>query len=135
CRCRATSARVHRYETGFLLPPSPSPLRALARCSLFDHAHDVALLRDDEVLAINLDFRSGPLSEQNPIADFDIERLYLAIIAPDARPSGDDFPFHRFFLGGIGDDDAAYGLLLLLDAADEDAILQRSKFHTALPYS
>src|SRR5262249_26483272 len=111
------------------------PSHDLARCSLFDHAHDVALLRDDEILAVDFDLSSRPLSEQHSVTDFDIERLKLAIIPPGARPGGNDFPFHRLFLGGIGDDNAACRLLLLLDAADEDAILQRSKFHGVLPTS
>jgi len=59
--------------------------------------------------------------------------LYLAVIAPGARSGGNDFAFHRLFFGSIGDDDAAYGLLFLLNAADEDAILQRSKSHGVLP--
>ena len=46
------------------------PLRNLARRSLFDHAHDVSLLSDDEILAVG----PRPLSEQHPVADFDIER-------------------------------------------------------------
>src|SRR5215813_9548994 len=49
------------------------------------------------------------------------------------RPGGNDFALHRLFLGGIGDDNAACRLLFLLYTADEDAILQRSKFHGSLP--
>jgi len=61
-----------------LLPP----LRDLAGRSLFDHAHDVALLRDDEILAIDFDLGTGPLPKQYSVADFDIERTELAVIVP-----------------------------------------------------
>src|SRR6516162_864969 len=105
------------------------PSRYLARRSLFDHAHDVTLLSDDEILAVDFDLGSRPLPEQHSVANFDIERTELAVIVPGARPGGNDFAFHWLFLGGIRDDNAACGLLLLLNATDENTILQRSKFH------
>src|SRR5215831_2687451 len=109
------------------------PSRNLARRSLFDHAHDVALLSDHEILAVDFDLGSRPLPEQHSVADFDIERTEPAVIVPSARPGGNDFAFHWLFLGGIGDDNTACRLLLLLDATDEDAILQWSKFHWVPP--
>jgi hypothetical protein len=54
------------------------------RRSLFNHAHDVALIRHDEILAVDFDLSSRPLSEQHSVGDFDIERLELAIVAPRA---------------------------------------------------
>src|SRR5215469_14160182 len=84
-------------------------------------------------IAVNFDLGIRPFSEQHSIADFDIQRMQFSVIAPRTRPSGNDLAFHWLFLGGIGDDDAALGLLLLLDAADENAVLQWSKFHWAPP--
>src|SRR5215472_2743473 len=110
------------------------PLCDLAGCSLFDHSHNVALLRDDEILAIDLDLGFRPLSEQDPVANFDIERTEFAVIVAGAWPGGNDFALHWLFLGGIGDNNTACRFLLLLDATDEHAILQRSKFHSAPPY-
>src|SRR5262249_59020471 len=109
------------------------PSRNLLRRSLFNHAHDVALLRDDVILAVDFDLGTRPFSKQHSIADFDIQCMQFAVIAPRTRPSGNDFAFHWLFLSGIGDDDAALGLLLLLDAAVEYTILQRSKFHWSPP--
>src|SRR6516162_5617962 len=114
-------------KADFLCRHSLLPSRNLVRRSLFDHAHDVALLSDDEILAVDFDLGSRPLPEQHSVADFDIERTELAVIVPGARPGGNDFAFHWLFLGGIRDDNAACGLLLLLNATDENAILQRSK--------
>src|SRR5215472_16967117 len=74
-----------------------------------------------------------PFSEQHSIADFDIQRMKFSVIASRTRPSGNDLAFHWLFLGGIGDNDAALRLLLLLDAADQNAVLQWSKFHWSPP--
>src|SRR6516225_7700093 len=114
-------------KADFLCRHSLLPSRNLTRRSLFDHAHDVALLGDHEIFSVDFDLGSRPLPEQHSIADFDIERTEFAVIVPGARPGGNDFAFHRLFLGGIRDDNAACGLLLLLNATDENAILQRSK--------
>src|SRR2546427_11159635 len=42
-------------------------------------------------------------------------------VAP-ARADGDHFAFLRLLLGGIGDDDAAFGLLFALEAFDHDSV-------------
>ena len=97
------------------------------------HAHDVAFLHDDEVLAVDLDLGARPFSEQHPVADLDIERMQFAVIAARAGPGGDHLALHRLFLGGVGNDDAALGLLLLFDATDQHTILQRSKLHEIPP--
>src|SRR6516165_12466106 len=110
------------------------PYATFAGRSLFDHAHDVALLSDDEILAIDFDLGSGPLPKQYSVADFDIERTELAVIVSCARSGGNDFSFHSLFLGGIRDDNTACGLFHLLNATDQHAILQRSKFHWIPPY-
>src|SRR5262249_23179218 len=57
----------------------------------------------------------------------------LAVLVEGARADGDDFAFLRLFLRGVGDDDAAGGLLILLDAADDHAVAERTEFHWGLP--
>ena len=52
----------------------------------------------------------------------------LAVLVAGAGADGDDFAFLRLFLGGVGDDDAAGRLFFGLDAADEHAVVQRTKF-------
>jgi hypothetical protein len=37
-----------------------------------------------------------------------------------------------FLLGGIGNDDAAGGLLLGINALDDDAVVKRAKLHAVL---
>src|SRR6185312_5283430 len=96
---------------------------------LVDHAHDVGLLHDQEVLAIELDLGTRPFAEQDAVARLDIERMQGAALVARAGAGGDDFAFHRLFLRGVGNDDAAGGLRLLLDTTDQDAVLQWTQFH------
>ena len=53
----------------------------------------------------------------------------LAVVVELAVADGDDFGLLRLLLGGVGDDDAAPDLLLLLDALDQDPIVQRTDIH------
>src|SRR6185312_8932224 len=96
---------------------------------LIDHAHDVGLLHDQEILAIELDLGTRPFSEQHAVAGLDVERVKRAALVARAGAGGDDFAFHRLLLHGVGDDDAAGGFRLLLDTTDQDAILQWTQFH------
>src|SRR5216683_6187207 len=107
-------------------------LAAMIGCSLLlagflDDAHHVGFLHDDELFPVQLDFRARPFAEQDTIALLDVERVKRAVLAARAGTDGDDLAFHRLFLGGIGDDDAAGGPVGLLDAADEHTVVQWSK--------
>src|ERR1700741_1546682 len=97
-------------------------------CAL-DHPHDVGLLHDQKVLAIDLDLRAGPFAEQNPVARFKFEWHQLAALVPSARPHGDDLALLRLLLDGVGNNDAAFRLILPLDAADDDTVVQWTEFH------
>src|ERR1700728_1569427 len=44
-----------------------------------DHAHDVGLLHDEELLAVDLDLGAAPLAEQNLVAGLDVDRGQLAV--------------------------------------------------------
>src|SRR6266851_725672 len=94
----------------------------LLRGTTLDDAHDVGFLHDDEVLALELDLGARPLAEQHAVARLDVERVQRAVLAPRARADGDDLAFHRLFLGGVGDDDAARCLRILFDAAEQDTV-------------
>ena len=79
---------------------------------LADHAHNVRLLHDEEFVTVDLDFGARPFAEQNLVTLLHIEGDELAGFVARAIADGDDFTFLRLFLGGIGDDDAAFGLFL-----------------------
>src|SRR5271168_1844572 len=82
-------------------------------CTL-DYAHDVGLFHDQKVLAIDLDLGAGPFAEQHPVARFEFEWDQLADLVTGTRPHGDDLALLRFFLGCVGNDDAAFRLVLAL---------------------
>src|ERR687898_2895495 len=94
-----------------------------------DDAHDVALLHDQEILAINAHLGAGPLAEQHPVAGLHVEGLNLAGLVAGAQPGGDHLALLRLLLGGVRDDDAALGLLFRVDAADDDTVVQRTELH------
>src|SRR5690606_34346774 len=94
-----------------------------------DDPHDVAFLHDQQVLAVELDLGSGPLAEQDTVPHLDVERDTIAVVVARAVTDGDDLALARLFLGAVGDDDAAGRLFLGLDAADQNAVVQRTECH------
>src|SRR6185437_6569608 len=95
-----------------------------------DDAHDVALLHDEELLAIKLHLGARPLAEQDAVARLDVEGDDLALLVARAGADGDDLALHRLFLGGVGDDDAARGLFLGVEPTDHDPVMQGTELHT-----
>src|SRR5271166_3430709 len=112
-----------------LLPVQGKTLWSLGRGPSGDHAHDVGLLHDEELLAVDLHLGPAPLAEEDLVADLDVEGGELAALVAAARAGGDDLAFLRLLLGGVGDDDAALRLFLLVEAADDDAVMQGTEFH------
>src|SRR6266702_8329557 len=92
------------------------------------HAHDVALLHDQELLVIELDLGARPFAEQHAVADLDVDRDQLAGLVAAARAHGGDFTLRGLFLGAVRNNDAALGLFFGVDTLDYDAIMQRTEF-------
>src|ERR1700748_2682760 len=101
----------------------------LARHGLLDHAHQVRFSDNDELFTVEGDLGPGPFTEQHAVADRDVQRVKLAVFGACTRADRDDRPLHWFFLRSIGYENPARGLLLRIDAADHDAILQWTKCH------
>ena len=53
----------------------------------------------------------------------------FAVLITRAGADGDDLALLRLLLGGVGNDDAAGGLHLRIDTANDDTIVKRTKFH------
>src|SRR6185437_4664786 len=106
---------------------------ALGGGAAFDDAHDVAFFHDHQVFAVDLDLGARPLAEQHTVADLHVQRDELALFIARARAGRDDFAFHRLFLGGVGDDDPASGLRILLHAPNDDAVMQGTELHETPP--
>src|SRR5271157_922937 len=77
-----------------------------------DNAHDVGLLHDQELLAIELHLGAGPLAEQDAVVRLDVERDQLPGLVAGAGADGDDFALHRLLFRCVGDNDTARGLFL-----------------------
>src|SRR6266702_7047575 len=75
--------------------------------ALGDHAHDVGLLHDQEILAVDLHLGAGPLAEQHAVASLQVDRDQLAGLVASAGTHGQDFAFLRLLFDGIRDDDPA----------------------------
>jgi hypothetical protein len=77
---------------------------------------------DEQVLTINLNLGTGPFSEQHAVACFELESHEVALLVAGTGADGDDLAFLGFFLRGVGNDDAASGLLVTFDAAHDHAV-------------
>src|SRR3990170_543696 len=84
---------------------------ALGSAGAFDDAHDVALLHDQEILAVDLHFGARPFAEQHGVTDLEVDGDELAALVAATGANGDDFALRGLFLSGIGNDDAAGGTL------------------------
>src|SRR6266699_3375959 len=100
--------------------------------ALFDDAHDVALLHDQELFAVDLDLGARPFAEQHPVADLDVDGDELAGLVAADGANRDDLALGGLFLGGVGNDDAAGGLHFGIDALDDNAVVKRTKLHDVL---
>src|SRR3981081_2698626 len=74
-----------------------------------EHPHDVALLHDQVLDAVDLDLGAGPLAEQHAVAGMHVDRDELAVLVTAAGTHRNDLALRRLLLGRIGDDDAAGG--------------------------
>ena len=98
-----------------------------------DDAPDVYLAHDEELFALHLHGLAGILAEQDLVARLDVERNHLALVVFLAFAHGDDFALIRFLGCGVGNDDAASGPALFLDALHDHAVVQRTDFHAVAP--
>src|SRR5690606_24619706 len=104
----------------------------LQRGGLFDDAHHVAFLHDEQVFAVELDLGAGPFAEQDAVADLDVEGDQPSAFVAGAGADGDHFAFARLFLCGVRDDDTACGLLVGFDASNQDTVMQWTERHIVL---
>ncbi|CUW38230.1 conserved exported protein of unknown function [Magnetospirillum sp. XM-1] len=96
---------------------------------LGENAENVGFLHDQQIDTVDLDLGAGPLAEQHAVAGLDVERHQLAVVATGAGTDSHHFTLHGLFLGGVGDDDAAGGLLFGVEALDQHAVMERTELH------
>src|SRR6186997_3389712 len=121
---RSIRSRASPENLTSLAAISNHSLNKRVRCTVSgDHAHDVGLLHDQEFLAVELDLCARPLAEQHAVARFQVDRNELAVLVAAAGADCNDFAFLRLLLGGIRDDDPAFGFLFGGDPAYDDAVV------------
>src|SRR5262249_45320001 len=108
---------------GLLLGGSPA----------FDHAHDVGLLHDEEILTVYLHLGAGPFAEQHGVTDLQVDRNQLAALVAAARADSDDFALRGLLFRSVGNDDAAGSFFFGIDALDDNAVVKRTKLHGSPP--
>src|SRR5215469_7570743 len=125
---RLNSSSHSFAKAGERMGHPPELLRGEGRfAGAFQDAEDFFLTHDQEVFAVDLDFRTGILAEQNAIARLHVEGEGLALVVGLAAADGDHFSLLRLVFGAVGDDDAAPGGLSLFYTTNNDAIVQGSQ--------
>src|SRR5262249_33066441 len=81
------------------------------------------------VLSGHLDLSAGPLPELHAVTFLHLDRHQLAGVITRAGSDGNDLALHRLLFGRVGNNDAASGLGLFVDATHDHAIVQRAKLH------
>src|SRR3989442_12879583 len=92
---------------------------------LVDDRKDVIGVEDFVFLAIEFDLGAAVFADQHAVSLFDFERDFLALVIGFAGAESNDKPFGGFFLGGIGNDDAALLDFLLFGRFDQNAVAER----------
>src|SRR5664279_3993384 len=92
----------------------------------FQDAENFFFTHNEEVVAVDLDFRTGILAEQNAIACLHVEREGFTLVVALASADGDHFAFLRLVFGTVGDDDATPGGFGLFYTTNHDAVMQGS---------
>ena len=101
---------------------------ALNNC-LGDNRKDVTLAEDNVLLAVDLDFSSGVLAEDDTLADLDLKGKLLAVIKDTSGPDCNDLALLGLFLSSVGKLKTALGSLFALNDLDDDTICKWLQLH------
>jgi hypothetical protein len=105
-------------------------LTAFATASTPCFGQHVGLAEDEQVVAVHLDLRAAVLGVQDLVALGHVQRdALLAVLIPLAVADGKDLPLLGLLLGGVGEDDARGGRLVLLERLDDQPIAQGLELH------
>src|SRR6476620_8405308 len=114
-------------------PPNETSFAAISisplPCLLLDDGEEVFLAHHQELVAIDLDGLAAVLAEQDAIARLDVHRGDVAALVALAGADGENLALVGLLGGVVGNDDSRGGLGFLLNALDDHAIVQRTKFH------
>jgi hypothetical protein len=91
---------------------------------LLDDAEDLVFLQNQQLVAIDFDFRAGIFAEENAVAGFHFERGPLARIQEFAITDSLDQGLLGLLLRAVGDDDPTAALLTFFQPFYENSIVQ-----------
>ena len=98
---------------------------------LSDDAENI-VFPDELVLdVVELDLGAAVLADQYLVSLFALKGNGVAVIVLPPGPKGHNFGFLGLFLRGVGNDNPAFDLLVIIDVLDLDASSQRSYFYFA----
>src|SRR4030095_2147469 len=98
---------------------------AARRSRALENSQDLVFAHDQKLFAIDFDFGSAVLSEQNAVASFNVQSLPGTVILVFALTYGHSFTLLELVLGRVGDVDAPAPLLALFDSADNHTVMKR----------
>ena len=98
--------------------------------SLTGPRHDVFFAHHQQLLAVDLDGLAGVLAEEHLVTDLDGQRTGLAVITDLAVADGQHFTLVGLLGGVFRQHDAGSGLALVVEALDDDAVVQGAQFHS-----
>src|SRR5260370_7234950 len=90
---------------------------------LLDYAEYVLFTQDEVVLAFDLHFGSCVLAEQDGVSCLDVQRTNLAVLEDLAVANRNHLSLEWLLLRSVGNDDAAFGLVLFGNALDDQTVL------------
>src|SRR5690606_7266325 len=130
CRARPTRTSLPWQPWLYLLPSAMWTMlddfrsgRFLERSSMLDDPENVALLHDQQLLAVDLDLGAGPFAKQDAIAGLHIKRDEFTLLVARAGTGGNNLALLRLFLCSVWNDDTPCGLLLGIEAAHDDTVM------------
>src|SRR5260370_8478725 len=98
---------------------------------LLDYAEYVLFTQDEVVLAFDLHFGSCVLAEQDGVSCLDVQRTNLAVLEDLAVANRNHLSLEWLLLRSVGNDDAAFGLVLFGNALYDQTVLKGSNLHPA----
>src|SRR5436190_11355457 len=110
-------------------------LAAMASPSIFrvellaDHRENFALAQDEVFFPVDFHVGTGEPAEEDAVALLHFERLHFAVLEHAPGADGNHGAFLGLVLRGVGEKDAAGGLLLRLAPLDDDLIAQGLQGH------
>src|SRR6478672_3582370 len=101
-----------------LFPIATATPALLDIASLLNDCHDVFFAHHEQFFAADLDALAGVFTEQDAIADLDVERAHLAVFKDLAVADCQDFALIRLFRGGFRKNDAGRSFGFLVQTLD-----------------